>query len=52
MCQMCDEIEADLRRMGLIEEADKVRAERHPENRPASPASRPEPAPATSDARR
>ena len=31
MCQMCDEYEAELIRMGLIEEAKHVRSERHPE---------------------
>lgn len=36
MCQMCDEYEADLRRMGLIAEADKVRGERHPEQKPVA----------------
>lgn len=29
MCQMCDEYEAELRRMGLVAEADEVRRERH-----------------------
>lgn len=29
MCQMCDEYEAELRRLGLVAEADKVREERH-----------------------
>jgi hypothetical protein len=33
---MCDEYEAELIRMGLIEEARKVRNERHGETRPAS----------------
>jgi hypothetical protein len=34
MCQMCDEYEAELIRMGLIAEAQKVRAERHGEQKP------------------
>jgi len=29
MCQMCDEYENELVRMGLIEDAKKFRAERH-----------------------
>jgi hypothetical protein len=29
MCQMCEEYEAELRRMGLTAEADQIRAERH-----------------------
>ncbi len=29
MCQMCEEYEAELRRLGLAEEARKVREERH-----------------------
>ena len=33
MCQMCDEYEATLIRMGLIEEAKQVRTERHGEKR-------------------
>lgn len=37
MCQMCAEYEADLRRMGLVEEANKVRAERHAERRQVEP---------------
>ena len=36
MCQMCDEYEAELIRMGLIAEARKVRAERHGERKPAA----------------
>lgn len=30
MCQMCEEYEAELIRMGLIAEAKKAREERHP----------------------
>jgi hypothetical protein len=33
MCQLCDEYEHELRRHGLIAEAEKVRAERHGEKR-------------------
>lgn len=44
MCQMCDEYEATLIRMGLVEEAKQVRAERHgDEKRPQSDTAPPEP---------
>lgn len=33
MCQLCEEYEHELRRHGLIAEAEKVRAERHGEKR-------------------
>ena len=39
MCQMCDEYEAELIRMGLVAEAQKVRAERHGEHK--QPAEKP-----------
>jgi hypothetical protein len=38
MCQMCDEYEAELIRMGLIEEAKQVRAERHSKKEVTEPA--------------
>ena len=43
MCQMCDEYEYELRRHGLIAEAEKVRAERHGGT---APEAKREPAPA------
>jgi hypothetical protein len=39
MCQLCEEYEHELRRHGLIAEAEKVRAERHGENRIEAPRS-------------
>lgn len=51
MCQMCDEYEAELIRMGLIEEARKVRAEKHGEEKRDTIPPKREPATKTTDAR-